>query len=166
MPPKMKTPKREPSSRPQIDPSDLSDEARKRLVRSDAAWKRAAHAFPKGMVPRKFLYRAVPKFDRLRAAARIGAGSSSRVIVRRAPPPEEEEVEGYDPATFGRSLSALDFVPENAVDAVVATMLERSAEEEELEAQRRHVEAANEAFLQQPIDASLADSVPVPSDDE
>ena len=64
--------------------------------------------------------------------------------MRRAPPPEEEEAEGYDPAAFGRSLSALDFIPENAVDAVVATMCERSAEEkEELEAQRRHVEEVN-----------------------
>ena len=41
--PKMKTPKREASSRPVVDPSDLSDEARERYVRSDGARKRAAY---------------------------------------------------------------------------------------------------------------------------
>ena len=88
-------------------------------------------------------------------------------MVRRVPPPPEgEEAEGYDPAAFGQSLSALDFVPENTVEAVVATICERLAEEEDLEAQRCHVEADNEVLLQKGIDASLADPVPVPSDDE
>ena len=89
-------------------------------------------------MPEKLQYR-----DGLCAAARSGegipsgAGSSSRAMVRRAPLPEEE-AEGYDTEAFGRSLSALDFAPENAVDAVVETICERSAmDEEELEAQRR-----------------------------
>ena len=71
---KKPTPKREPSSRPEIDPSDLSDEARRRLVRSDAARKGAAHAFTNDRlpVPPKLLYRTVPEFDRLRVAARSG----------------------------------------------------------------------------------------------
>ena len=55
-------------------------------------------------------------------------------MVRREP---LEEVEGYDVDAFGRSLSSLDFVPENAVDTVVATLCEQSAvEETKLEAQR------------------------------
>ena len=121
-------------------------------------------------MPPRLLYRAVPELDRLCTAARrgegsssgagegssSGAGSSSRAMVRRAPPPEEAE--GYDPAAFGRSLSALDFVPKNTVEAIIATICERSAaEEEDLEAQRRHAKAVNDALLQKALDASLED---------
>ena len=62
MPPKMKTPKRQASSRPIVDPSDLSDEARERAVRSDGARKRAAYyyLYNNRPVPPKLLYRAVP----------------------------------------------------------------------------------------------------------
>ena len=166
MAPKKLTPQREPDSRPQIDPSDLSDEARKRLVRSDAVRKRAAHAFPEGMVPHKYLYRAVPEFDRLRAAARAAARSGARsssgmrsssrsMVVRMAPQPEEE---GYDTAAFGRSLSHLDFVPANAEDAIIATIMAWSAADAAvLEEQRRQTAEANEALLKQDIAASLAD---------
>ena len=176
------TPKREASSRPGVDPLDLSDEARERYVRSDGARKRAAYFYINNgtPVPPKLLYRAVPEFDRLHAAARSGqgsssgagdgsssgAGSSSRAMVRRVPLPSEEEegAEGYDPAAFGRSLSALDFVPENAV---VATICERSAAEEpELEAQRRHAKAVDETLVQKAIEVSLEDPIPVPSDEE
>ena len=71
--------KREASSRPVVDPSDLSDEARRRYVRSDGARKWAAKAFTNfGLpVPERLQYRAVPEFVRLRAAARSGQGSLS-----------------------------------------------------------------------------------------
>ena len=58
----------------------------------------------------------------------------------------EEKAEGYDPATFGRSPSALDFVPENAIDAVVATSKRLVEEKEDFESQRRHIEEVNEAL--------------------
>ena len=171
----MKTPKLEASSRPVVDPLDLSDEAREWLVRSDGMRKRAIRFYTNSgkPVPPALYYRVVPEFNRLRAAARrrssSGAGISSRAMVRRAPPPpkEEEEAERYDPAAFGRSLSALDFVPDNPVETVVATIYERSAEEnEDLEAQRRHLEEVNEALLQKGLQASLEDPIAVPSDDE
>ena len=75
------TPKRDASSRPAIDPLDLSDAARRCLIKSDAARKRASKAFSNvgAAVPAKLLYHAVPEFDRLRAAARSGQGSSSGV---------------------------------------------------------------------------------------
>ena len=75
----MKTPKCEASSRPVVDQSDLSDKARERAVRSDGARKRAAYYYLNHgrSVPPKLLYRTVPEFDRLRAAARSGQGSSS-----------------------------------------------------------------------------------------
>ena len=113
-------------------------------MRSDGWRKQEAKAFTNvgAAPPPRLLYRVVPEIVRLRAAAKSGqgsssgigegsssgAGSSSRAMVRRAPP--EEEVEGYDADAFGRSLSSLDFVPENAVDAVVATICERSVAEE------------------------------------
>ena len=79
-------------------------------------------------------------------------------MVRREPP---EEVEGYDADAFGRSLSSLDFVPENAVDAVGATLCERSAvEATKLEAQRRRDAEVNDVLLEQGIATSLAGARP------
>ena len=85
-------------------------------------------------------------------------------MVRRQP---LEEVEGYDVDAFGRSLSSLDFVPENAVDAVVASFCEWSAAEEaELQAQRRHDLELNNVLPEKAIAASLSEPVPVVSSDE
>ena len=74
MSPKQTTPKREASFRLAIDPSDLSDTARRLLVKSDARRKQAAKAFANisAAVPAKLMYRAVPEIERLRAAARSG----------------------------------------------------------------------------------------------
>ena len=82
MPPKNRKSKREPSDLPVVNPSDLSGEARERYVRSDAARKRAAKAYNNfgSPVPPKLMYRAVPEFDRLRAATRRGQGSSRGAV--------------------------------------------------------------------------------------
>ena len=129
-------------------------------------------------VPSKLLYCAVPEFDRLRAAARSGqgsssgagkgssssAGSSSHAMVRREP---LEKVKGYDVDAFVWSLSPLDFVPENAVDVVVASFCEWStAEEVELQAQRRHDLELNNVLPEKSIATSLSEPVPVVSSDE
>ena len=77
------------------------------------------------------------------------------------PQPEEE---GYDAAAFGRSQSHLDFVPANTEDAIVATIMARSAADAAaLEEQRRQTVDANEALLKQGIAASLEDPLIVAS---
>ncbi|CAM0874133.1 unnamed protein product [Alopecurus aequalis] len=56
-------------------------------------------------------------------------------------PRDEAALPEYDPTTFDRALSELDFVPDNTVDVVMATFCECSAAEvEELEVQRRQHE--------------------------
>ena len=82
-------------------------------------------------------------------------------------PCEEAALSEYDPAAFGLALLDLDFVPDNAVDAVVATLCERSAAEaEELEVQRRQQEEVNAVLLDKGIAASLQEPVYIGSSDE
>ena len=105
---------------------------------NDGARKRAAHKYNiRGGqdVPPSFFTHEVEEFDRLRAESKVrrcrarlngegsSSGGSSTSTVLAALPPAEE----YDPAAFGSSVVAEDFVADEALESIMAQVLLRSA---------------------------------------